>query len=216
MTILNYIYDSIKTESLIFDDVTQYNTLKLLAYGSGRNEPKGFDIQYINIFKKNRITPIDYFDMEIFINLIFSLTEKGKLDEALKYAAFIVSQKESAPEQNLINYLIVFHLQLNIYSALNDKINSKIKAEQIIELANNEKVKNQKSNLLGETGMDIIKQNAESKLRTKEKNILPVKSAKVYGRNQILKVRYKDGTILETKFKKVESDISKGECMVLD
>jgi len=216
LTILNYLYDSIQTESLVFDDVTQYNTLKLLAYGSGRNEPKGFDIEYVNIFHKNRITPIDYFDMEIFINLIFSLTEKGKFDEALKYANFIVLQKEFAPEQILIDYLVVYHLQLNIYSILNDKINEKIKAEQIIKFANDEKVKNQTSNLLGETGMDIIKQNAEAKLGKKEKNILPVKSSKVYGRNQILKVRYKDGTILETKFKKIEEDLSTGDCLVLE
>jgi hypothetical protein len=216
LLLLNYLYDSIKRKTVEFDNETQYNTLKLLAYGSGRNEPKGFDIEYISIFKKNRISPIDFFDMEIFINLIFSLTEKGKFDEALKYANLIVSLKDSAPEQNLINYLVVYHLQLNIYTYLNDKSNSLLKAEQILELANNEIIKKQKSHLLGETGMDIIKQNAEAILRPKEKNIIPVKSAKVYGRNQILKVRYKDGTILETKFKKIEKDIINGDCMVLE
>ena len=213
--IFNYIYESMKSSTELVDDETKYNTLKFLAYGSDRNESKGYDIEYISLFKKNRLYPIDFLDMEIFINLIFSLTEKRQFDEALKYANYIVSLKSSASEQYLINYLIINHLQLNIYLYLNDKENSLLMAKQILELANNEKVKKQKNHLLGDTGLDIIKQNAESILHPKEKSILPTKSSKTYGRNQILKVRYKDGTILETKFKKVEKDISIGECMIL-
>lgn len=216
LKILNYIYESLKSETELIDDQTKYNTLKLLAYSSNRNESKGFDIEYINVFKDNRLAPIDFLDMEIFINLIFALTEKKKYEEALKYVGIIDSLKASASEQNLINYLLVYHLQLNIYLYLNDNINSVSKAEQILELANNEKVKRQKSHLLGDTGIDIIKQNAESILRPKEKNIISLKSNKTYGRNQILNVRYKDGTIIETKFKKIEKDLSTGDCMVLE
>ena len=216
LKILNYIYETLKSETELIDDETRYNTIKLLAYGSDRKESEGFDIEYINIFKENRLSPIDFLDMEIFINLIFALTQKKKYEEALKYVGIIDSLKDSAPEQNLINYLVVYHLHLNIYLYLNDKLNSVSKAEQILELANNEKVKHQKSRILGDTGFDIIKQNAESILRPKENNILPIKSNKTYGRNQSLKVRYKDGTILETKFKKIEKDISTGDCMVLE
>lgn len=216
LTILKYIHNSLKNETIEFESHIHYSTLKLLAYGSGRNEPKGYDIEYIKLFVKSRIYPIDFYDLEIFINLIFSLTENRQFNEALKYANIIISLKESATEDNLINYLIVYHLQLNIYTYMNDKANALIKAEQILDLANNDKVINQKSNLLSDTGLDIIKQNAEKILRPIEKNILPLKSSKVYGRNQILKVRYKDGTILETKFKKIENDIFNGDCMVLE
>lgn len=216
LKLLNYIYESLKSETELIDDETKYNTLKLLAYGSDRKESKGYDIEYINIFKENRLYPIDFLDMEIFINLIFALTEKKKYDEALKYVSIIDSLKDSAPEQNLINYLVVYHLQLNIYLYLNDKLNTVSKAEHILEIVNSEIIKFQKSHLLGDTGLDIIKQNAESILRPKRKNIIPIKSEKSYGRNQILTVRYKDGTILETKFKKIEKDISTGDCMVLE
>lgn len=216
VSILNYMYDSFKNNILEFENEVYYNTLKLLAYLSGSYESRSYDIQYINLFNTSRIDPIDNFDMEIFINLIYSLTEKKQFTNALNYANNIALLKESAPENILINYLVVYHLQLNIYSYLYDKVNMLIKAQQIIELANNEKVKNQKSHFLGETGMDIIMQNAEAILRPKEKNLLQVKSTKVYGRNQILKVRYKDGTILETKFKKIEKDIINGDCLVLE
>jgi tetratricopeptide (TPR) repeat protein len=214
--LLTYIYEAMKSSSEIFDDEVKYNTLKLLAYGYDRKEPKGYEIEYIVLFKKYRQYTIDFLDMEIFINLIFSLTEKKQFSEGLKYANLIISFQDSAPEQNLLNYLIIYHLRLNIYSYLNDKANAIETAKQILELARNEKVKNQKSNLLGSTGLDIITQNAESILRPKVKNIVPIKSSKIYTRNQILKVRYKDGTILETKYKKVEKDISSGECRVLE
>lgn len=216
LILLNYIYESLKLETELIDDETKYNTLKLLAYGSDRKELKAYNIEYINIFKESPLYPIDFLDMEIFINLIFALTEKKKYEEALKYVVIIDSFKDSAPEHNLINYLLVYHLQLNIYLYLNDKLNSVSKAEQILELANNEILKHQKSNLLGDTGLDIIKQNAESIIRPKRNNIIPIRSNKSYGRNQILKVRYKDGTILETKFKKIEKDIGTGDCMVLE
>jgi len=187
-----------KSSSEIFDDEVKYNTLKLLAYGYDRKEPKGYEIEYIVLFKKYRQYTIDFLDMEIFINLIFSLTEKKQFSEGLKYANLIISFQDSAPEQNLLNYLIIYHLRLNIYSYLNDKANAIETAKQILELARNEKVKNQKSNLLGSTGLDIITQNAESILRPKVKNIVPIKSSKIYTRNQILKVR------------------SSGECRVLE
>lgn len=216
LKILYHIYNAFKSGSEVVDDEMKYNTLKLLAYATNKSESKGFEIEYINTFKENRFSPIDFIDMEIFVNLIFELTEKGKFKEALKYANIIVSLKDSAPEQNLINYLVVYHLQINLYSYLDDKANLLSKAEQILELVNNETLKHQKSRLLGDTGFDIIKQNAESILRPNAKNILPIKTGKTYGRNQVLKVRYKDGTILKTKFKKIENDISTGDCMVLE
>lgn len=214
--ILNYIYESMKSSAEFVDDETKYNTLKLLAYATEIKESKNYDIEYIDLFQEKRLFPIDFLDMGIFINLIFSLTENRKFDEALQYANIIVSLKDSAPEKNLINYLVIYNLELKIYSYQKDKENALLRAEQIINLANIEKIKHQKSQFIGETELNIIKQNAESILRPKKKNIMPVKSTKIYCRNQILKVRYKDGTILETKFKKVEKDISTGECMVLE
>lgn len=198
------------------DEETEYITLKLIAYFTNVNTSIDNHKEYVEIFEQSRYEKIDYLDMEIFANLIFKLTEQKKYQEALKYVCLINAQKSEVSEDILINYLVIFHLELNLYIFLNDKINAIAKAKEIIQLSNDEKIKNKKSNLLGETGLDVVRQNAESILGPSQINRIPVKSEKNYGRNELIKVRYKDGTILETKFKKVEPEINQGKCVILN
>lgn len=214
--ILNGIYENASNDEYKLDSETKYNTLKLLSYFRRTpNSPK-YSVEYLSLFAKERLAMIDYLDMEIFANLIYSLTEKKKFQDALHYVTLINSVKESVPENILINYIVIYHLELNLYFYLNQRHKAIAKAEEIISLANDERIKQQNSNLLGETGLDIIKKNAESILQPTARVQTPVRSDKNYGRNQTVKVRYKDGTTLETKFKKVENDLKKGECYILN
>lgn len=215
LNIFTFIYEQLKIEGLDIKDETRYNTLKLLAYGSERIASKEYKIEYINLFEVNRLFPIDSWDIEIFINLIFLLTEEKKFDEALKYVSIINSLRNPILEENLIEYIVIYHLELNIQVHVNNKLKSIALAKQIIELSINEETKKQKSLLLGETGLDIIRQYAQSVLDSLDKNNMPVKSKKIYGRNDVLKVRYKDGYILETKFKKIQKDLMDGICFIL-
>lgn len=214
--LLNGIYKNNANDEYALDKETKYNTLKLLSYFSRTPESPKHSIEYLSLFAKERLAVIDYLDMEIFANLIYSLTEKKRFQDALRYVALINSVKEFVPENILINYLVIYHLELNLYFNLNQRQKAISKAEEIISLANDDKIKQQNSNLLGETGLDIIKKNAESILHPIARVQTPFKSEKTYGRNQIIKVRYKDGTTLETKFKKVENDLKKGECYILN
>ena len=214
--LLNGIYDNFENDEFAIDNETRYNTLKLLAYFTRTLESTDKHIEYLNLFAKERLALVDYLDMEIFTNLIYSLSEKKKYQEALKYVNLINSLRPSVPEGNLINYLVIYHLELNIYFCLNNRQKAVQKAEEIILLANDEKVKLQNSNLLGETGLEVIRQNAESILNPTARVQTPVKTAKTYSRNQVIKVRYKDGTTLETKFKKVENDLKTGKCFILN
>lgn len=212
--ILNRINEAYKLNTGLVDDELIYNTLKLLAYGTNRNEQKDYYTDYAALFIKKRFSEVDYLDTGIFVNLVLSLVEKAQYKEALKYASIIESVKDDAPEEVIINYLAVYQLQLTIYSRLNDQANSIRKARQIIELADNKTFNKHYSYLLGDSGAAIIRDDAEQVLRPKTK-IQPIKNLKVYKRNDTVKVRYRDGTILETKFKKIENDIVLGECMIL-
>lgn len=214
--LLNGVYDNFENIEFAIDNETKYNTLKLLAYFTRTQESTGKHTEYLNLFAKERLAMVDYLDMEIFANLIYSLSERKKYQEALKYVNLINSLRPSVPEGNLINYLVIYHLELNIYFYLNNRQKAVQKAEEIILLANDEKVKLQNSNLLGETGLEVIRQNAESILNPTARVQTPVKTAKTYSRNQVIKVRYKDGTTLETKFKKVENDLKTGACFILN
>jgi preprotein translocase subunit SecA len=69
--------------------------------------------------------------------------------------------------------------------------------------------------MLGDTGVEIIKQNAENIINPKVKQVAPIRVEKTFGRNEKVIVRYKDGTVLEKKFKIVQEDIRKGECFLI-
>lgn len=210
------IYKNFNDPDYRVDDETKYKTLKYLAYLNPPKENISFSLQYVSTFAKIHHDIIDYVDMEIFANTVFALSEKKKYQEALNYLALIDSVRMSVPESIQINYLVLYHLELNIYAITNNRPKALQKAAQILELANNEKIKVQTSNLLGDTGLEIIKQNAESIINPRAKKQSPIIKARTYGRNEIVKVRYTDGTIIETKFKRVEDDINKKECYILN
>jgi tetratricopeptide (TPR) repeat protein len=214
--ILDNVYSKFNEGDFIIEKSVKYQILKLLAYSSRPKESIKKHLEYISLFENERIDPIDYFDLEIFANLVFTLVDKQKYSEALKFVNIINSVKQYVSEDLLINYLVIGHLELNIYFYLNDRLKAIRKAEEIIQMADDKKIKHQKSNLLGDTGLEIIKQNAESILRPLARVQTPLRRSKSYGRNEIVKVRYKDGTIIETKFKKVELDLKNEDCFILN
>lgn len=214
--LLNEIIDDSKNQIIDIEPLTNYNILKILSFFTRTQEITSKQIEYLNLFAKERLAPVDYFDMEIFANIIYLLSESKKYQEALEYVNLINSARPTTQKEILINYLVIYHLELNIYFYLNNRLKAIQKAEEIILLSSDENIKQQTSNLLGETGLEIIRQNAEIILHPTSKIQSPIKSAKTYTRNQFVKVRYKDGTILETKFKKVKNDLNSGACFILN
>jgi tetratricopeptide (TPR) repeat protein len=217
MKLLNETYEFINKPEYEADKEEKYYLLKLLAYFSDVRTSQAKQIEYISMFEKERLDTVDYMDMEIFTNTIFALSEKKKYQEALRYAKLINSFRETVAESDLINFLVIYHLELNLlFKHVNDRNLAIRKAEDIISLANDVRVAKQKSNLVSDDSVEIIRQNAESVLRPIVKNTIPIRVEKTFRRNEVVKVRYKDGTILEAKYKKVEKDIELGSCFILN
>jgi tetratricopeptide (TPR) repeat protein len=196
------------------DKKTEYNCAKLIAFFDPNKNSLVKPIEYLELFEKERVEKIDYLDFEIIANVIFQCINKQKFKEALKYITLIESLHKEVDTSILINFLVIYHLELNIYLLTK---NSKAidKARELLVFANKEELKHQRSNLLGDTGLEIVKQNAENIINPKIRQVAPVRVQKAYSRNDNVKVRYKDGTVLEKKFKKVEEDIKKGECFII-
>lgn len=216
IAILDKLYQNKANTSYNIDSETLYKTTKLLAYFSDSMTEPEKSIEYLALFQEQRFESIDFVDLQIFANLIFLLIQEKQYDKALHYIHLIESLKHSVNESHYINYLVIYNLELQIYLNQKNSRQSIAVAKKILTLAENDNVKNQKSNLLGETGYDIIKKNAEVIAFPNSKQQVPLRVAKKFGRNEIIKVRYKDGSILEVKFKKVENDISNGECVILN
>jgi tetratricopeptide (TPR) repeat protein len=209
--LLNDIYSIRET----LDEKTFYNCAKLLAYFNPHKNSLVKPIEYLLLFEKERVEKIDYIDFEIIANVVFQYTSKQNFKEALKYVTLIHSMYDEVDTDILINFLVIYHLELNIYLHTRNTAKAIEKAKDVIVFANKEELKHQRSNLLGDTGLEIIKQNAENIINPKVRQVAPIRVEKTFGRNDIVKVRYKDGTIVEKKFKKVENEIRKGECFII-
>lgn len=216
--ILLSIYKNRENSDYELDDRTNYSTLKLLALLTDVTTNLNFSSEYLMLFEKVRYEKIDNIDMEIFANTIWILTKRKKYHEANRLVGIIESVKKEVPEEHLINYIAIYHLEMQILAMLSNRKDAIQKAQQILVLANDEKIKKQKSNLLGDTGLEIIKQNAENFIRPEQIGIekKPIRVGKSYGRNDLVKVKYKDGSIITVKFKRVETEIQKGGCEIID
>ena len=213
IAILKEIYTNRSKGGYEIDDNVFYSTLKLLAYFV--KDKRSYSVEYLALFREERLEPVDYFDFENIANLIWHLTEKRKHNEALKYVDLINSVKSEVSSDLLINYLPILYFELLIYVDTNNPKQIS-KAKEVIEFANSEEIKHQHSNLLGDTGLEIIKQQAEEIINPRFRKVAPIIIGKTYGKNQIVKVKYKDGKVSTAKYKKIEASIKTGECTIID
>jgi tetratricopeptide (TPR) repeat protein len=159
--ILLSIYENFNNPEFELEEETRYKTLKLLAFTADIRKSESFHEEYFTVFRAKRFENVDYLDMEVLAHLIYILTQKRKYHEALEVVNHLNDIKPEVSEENLINYIAIYNLELNLYTHLNSFQMARQKAHQILELAKNATVKKQNSNLLGETGLDVIRKNAE-------------------------------------------------------
>lgn len=210
------LYENFSNEEFGIENEIKYKTLKILAY-LYEDELKTKSIEYCSLFKSERFESVDNIDFNIFAELIYHFFETKKYRDALNYVDIINSVKSEVDNSYLANYLVIYNLEMNLNHLLNNREKVVEKAKEIIRLVNDDDIKRQKSNLLGETGLEIIKQNAESILRPEALIQSPISVSRKYGRNEIIKVKYKkNGAIIEAKFKKLQKDINNNECFILN
>lgn len=211
---LKLLHENFNSEKYEFENVVKFNVLKYLAYLDDDTTNINYHLEYVDEISKDH--KIDNIDFENFASIIFRLSERKRFTEALKCTSLIESFKNNVDNNLLINYLVIYHLELNIYVELGDQSKVKTIAKTISDLADSSVIKNQDSNLLGDTGLEIIKQNAKKILNPNAYKKVPIRIEKKYGRNEIVKVRYRDGSIREAKFKNVEEQIKNGNCFILN
>lgn len=215
-SILNDLYESKKSNLIELDANSNYMILKLLSYFEQNEKVIEKHIEYVEVFKVNQLFSVDYIDMHIFSNLIYILFEEKRYSEALEYADIINSLKSKVNDDDALNYFVIYNLELNIYAIQNNVISGVEKARTIVSLLNANKLKKYDSNLLGEKGLEVIKENATSYLDRFLKFIPRVKLNKKINRNDIVRVKYNDGKEEVGKFKKLEKDIYNGNCILID
>ena len=216
ISILEDLYNDDKNTVLVLEESTKYMVLKLLSYFEQKVKVIDKHIEYVNLFKNKQLYSIDYIDMHIFSNLIYILYEDKKYSNALEYANIINLLKPKVNEDIALNYFVIYNLELNIYAIQNNILSGIEKARLIISNLSANKLNKYESNLLGEKGLEVIKENANSFLERYLKTIPRIQLNKKINRNDFVKVRYNDGKEQVVKFKKVENDIYNGICILID
>ncbi|MDR2654032.1 MAG: tetratricopeptide repeat protein [Mycoplasmataceae bacterium] len=212
IAIFNKIYNNFNNNEYNVDEIVKFNTLQLLAFVDTAKRK-----EYISLFSHKRIKQIDYLDFSIFANYIATLINQKQYNQSLKYIHIINSVKNEISKELQINYLAIYNLELNAHYCLKNYEIVRKKAKEILDLCNDETIKKQKSNLLGDTGLETIRKNAESVLYPQIRDTQPIVVSKTYGRNDFIKVKYKDDRIIEKiKYKKVEDDINQGKCIIVN
>jgi len=215
ISILKDIYINKENPKYEIDKETFYDSLKLISYFSNSKIEFEKLKEYVELFQDERYGAVDFIDIENFANYIYILIEQKDLIGSLDAIEIINSVKETVDEQFLINYLVIHNLELNVYIALSDNKKSKEAAQAILTMTNDENICKQKSNMLGDSGLDIIKTNAESILTPSTQVSNPVRNERKIGRNEIIQVKYKNGKIKKVKYKKVKDNIDSGECVII-
>ncbi|MBL7934241.1 MAG: AAA-like domain-containing protein [Bacteroidia bacterium] len=198
-----------------FDENTKYKVLKLLAYSNDIRTFENYYIEYSNMFQIKTYEPIDNVDIEIFSKLIHRLTERGEHLNALQKVQIINKKKDGLHDNNSVNFLLINHLELNLYNLLNHRFPAILKAREIISMFENGNISKQNVSILGSDALETIKQNAENTISPSNSKTLPKKSEQTMKDNDFVKVKFSDGKIFTVKFRKVKQDLELGKCIIV-
>ncbi|GAA4898128.1 hypothetical protein GCM10023311_23680 [Flaviramulus aquimarinus] len=202
-------------ESLL--DIKEKDVLKLVYYDLAiiENENSIIFFEYFKKFKTivNRISANDLYIYAIAIRKLF---DEKKIEDGIKLCVETIKQIEQIDDE-VLNYesIIIYYWLSIFYDTKNDVVNAKLTATKTIEVIKLSSLET-KTSMIDEKALKLIQEQMNDIVYPKPtQQILPFISNKKYGRNERIKVRYNNGKVIEDKFKKLEKDITSGNCVII-
>ena len=190
------------------------NTYWQLAYNSSKNQKKYFeffDKYFVSLYKTNRLTADDIYLFALSIRLRY---EKENFVEAIKLSKLIEPKLSNINDENLkLESAIIFYWCAVSYFMIKDRINAKLYADTALKIISESNKKH--TSMMDEKGLTIIADQL-SQIKISSTVNQPIISSKKYGRNDKVKVKYSDGRVIENKYKKIESDVLAGRCVIVE
>lgn len=189
-------------------------SLKLLS--SINHDPKfNYTFKYLKLLIEKYSQNIDIIDITIFINVYQHFLNKkdSKMINSLRNIGEVIKLK--LPNELKNSFLIFdFFEMIYLFRTGNSFDSKKIALSIINELKTHEDdyLKNQ---IIRQMGIQNIISQCQNVLSNLRKNI-PVHTERKIGRNDVIKVRYRNGEEIITKFKKIESDLKNGNCIIIN
>lgn len=189
-------------------------SLKLLSSINLDPEFKYF-FEYFKLLLNDKSKNIDVYDIAIFINVYQQFLNKKDYIIVSKLMNIGEGIKLKLPNE-LINSLLIFDFFEMIYKfQIGNSVDSKKIALNIINELKSHEDDYLENQIIRQMGIQNIISQCQNVLSNLRKNI-PVHSEKKIGRNDVVKVRYRNGEEITTKFKKIESDLKNGNCIIIN
>lgn len=210
------IYKNKNNPKYNLDENTEYSTIKFLVYSKvAEKDVQELYDRFFEIFRSMKHTTLDFFEIDLFVNYIYSIIEEKDYKKALEYIELIKSKISLCDDQLLINFIAIYHMEYNVLTYVSQNEEAIIKARELVEFSKNKNFVNQKSLLLGEEGFSTIVTNALNFLEKSLNNTRSSIKKRKYGQNEWINVRYLDGKIINIKYKKVKDDLDLGKCVII-
>jgi len=198
------------------DETLYFNSLRNISYFYIHNKDIKFEKYfecYLIIHRKIlKVNSEDIYLYALGIKYLLSKNLKTNLDKALKLCDTIEIKLKDTEDKELLNEsLIIYYWYATIYEEKDNKIKALEYANKTLSLLENTK----KTSALDEEGILSIKKQM-NQIKNHFTILIPIKSSKKYGRNDKVHVEYINGIKKYDKYKRFESDIDLGLCVVIE
>jgi hypothetical protein len=189
-------------------------SLKLLS--SINHDPEfNYTIEYLKLLIEKYSQNIDIVDITIFINVYQHFLNKkdSKMINSLRNIGDAIKVK--LPNELKNSFLIFDFFEMIYLSRNGNSFDSKKIALNIINELKTHEDDYLKNQIIRQMGIQNIISQCQNVLSNLRKNI-PVHTERKIGRNDVVKVRFRNGEEIMTKFKKIESDLKNGNCIIIN
>lgn len=174
-----------------------------------------YSLEYIKILDQDNILNIDFEDVAKYIALLQNLLNKNDVKCTFEIIGIGERLKLKLSNEFTNSTLLFDFMKMKCLVDAGQVNDSKTLASDILNQITVNEEHYLKNPIIRQVGIQNISNYCENVLYNLRNNI-PLTTAKKIGRNDIIKVKYNNSKILSVKFKKVETDLKNGKCILIN
>jgi len=197
----------------------EFETIRLLCYITKGSKQKPYASRFTELLKGG-LKPryFSYLDISVLADQIQELLKTGDTKEIQELISLAKKFVPLINKEEIGSFAIIHLYQIAQLKQLGHSTRVRQAAQECLDFIEALPEVNGNELLLGTNGLNQIKAFAESQLAPDIPELpLQTQSLKKFERNERITVRYRDGTVMkDVKFKKVESDLKNGQCVLIE
>lgn len=198
---------------------TAFESLRLVCYISKGKKRTRYTAEFVEALKGGfKPRDFSYLDVGVISEHVVELTKLQKSRDALELITYCKKFLPLIKQEELGSFALLYFHQIQILELRAESSPLRAAAQECLDFIAALPKPNGAELLLGSDGLNEISAYAQARLHPTAPT-LPIVNERIrkFERNEKVTVRYRDGTVRESvKFKKVEADLLKGLCEVVE